>query len=108
MWQIDGFKFRRQQPLDSYIVDFVCFERKLFVELDGGQHAEQIEYDLERDAWLRSQGFFIERAGDRFIESAPVLPFFSRSLICGPTIQVTVLRRRILSSLKWYLPREFF
>jgi len=38
-WQIDGFKFRRQQPLGNYIADFVCFERRLIVEIDGGQHA---------------------------------------------------------------------
>ena len=61
LWQIDGFKFRRQQPLGNYIVDFVCFERKLIVELDGGQHAEQVEYDAERDAWLREQGFTVLR-----------------------------------------------
>ena len=61
LWQLDGFKFRRQQPLGKYIVDFVCFERKLIIELDGGQHAEQIEYDLERDGWLQEQSFTVLR-----------------------------------------------
>jgi very-short-patch-repair endonuclease len=56
-WQVDGYKFRRQQPLGNYIVDFVCLEKKLIVEVDGGQHAEQLGYDSERDAWLRAQGF---------------------------------------------------
>ena len=60
-WQIDGAKFRRQQPIGRYIVDFVCFERKIVVELDGGQHAEQTNYDSERDSWLRSQGFAVLR-----------------------------------------------
>ena len=60
-WQVDGYKFRRQQPLGQYIVDFVCLEKKLIVELDGGQHAEQLEYDSVRDAWLRAQGFRILR-----------------------------------------------
>jgi very-short-patch-repair endonuclease len=60
-WQIEGAKFRRQQPIGQYIVDFVCFERKVVIELDGGQHAEQINYDSERDSWLRSQGFFVLR-----------------------------------------------
>jgi len=45
--QIQGFKFRRQQPLGTYIVDFVCLEKKLVVELDGGQHAESQAYDAQ-------------------------------------------------------------
>ena len=60
-WQIEGHKFRRQQPLGNYIVDFVCLEKRLIIELDGGQHAEQIKYDLERDAWLHAQGFSVLR-----------------------------------------------
>jgi very-short-patch-repair endonuclease len=60
-WQIEGLKFRRQQPLGQYIVDFVCLEKGLIIELDGGQHAQQANYDTERDAWLRNQGFVILR-----------------------------------------------
>jgi very-short-patch-repair endonuclease len=60
-WQVDACKFRRQQPLGHYIVDFVCLQRRLIVELDGGQHAGQENYDNERDAWLRDQGFVILR-----------------------------------------------
>ena len=60
-WQVDGYKFRRQQPLGKYIVDFVCLEKKLIIELDGGQHAEQVEYDSTRDGWLGAQGFRIIR-----------------------------------------------
>ena len=60
-WQVDGYKFRRQQPLGKYIVDFVCLEKKLIIELDGGQHAEQSEYDAQRDGWLRAQGFTVLR-----------------------------------------------
>lgn len=56
-----GFKFRRQQPLGRYIVDFVCFEQRLIVELDGSQHADQQDYDAERDAWLQAQGFRVLR-----------------------------------------------
>lgn len=59
--QIGGYKFRRQQPLGDYIVDFVCFEKRLVVEVDGGQHSEQIEHDFRRDEWLKAQGFFILR-----------------------------------------------
>jgi very-short-patch-repair endonuclease len=59
--QIEGYKFRRQQPIGEYIVDFVCFEKRLIVEVDGGQHAEEIAYDSKRDEWLKSQGFSILR-----------------------------------------------
>jgi very-short-patch-repair endonuclease len=61
MWQLDGYKFRRQQPIRNYIVDFVCLEKRLIIELDGGQHVEQLKYDTERDAWLRAQGFSVLR-----------------------------------------------
>lgn len=61
MWQLGGYKFRRQQPLGNYIVDFLWCEKRLIVELDGGQHAEQSDYDAERDAWLREQGFTVLR-----------------------------------------------
>ena len=54
-------KFKRQKPMGRYIVDFVCVERRLIIELDGGQHAEQAEYDQHRDAWLRSQGYVVLR-----------------------------------------------
>lgn len=60
-WQIDGCKFRRQQPLGKYIVDFVCLEKRLIVEIDGGQHAHQVDYDQERDGWLRDQGLVVLR-----------------------------------------------
>jgi len=61
MWQLDDYKFRRQQPLGNYIVDFVCLEKRLIIEVDGGQHAEQSDYDAERDDWLREQGFIVLR-----------------------------------------------
>ena len=59
--QLDSFKFKRQQPLGNFIVDFICFESKLIVELDGGQHAENLEPDLARTHWLESQGFSVIR-----------------------------------------------
>ena len=62
--QIHGYKFRRQFPLGPYIVDFVCLEAKLIVEVDGGQHAEQRQKDEQRDKWLVSQNFRVLRFWD--------------------------------------------
>jgi very-short-patch-repair endonuclease len=55
-----GFKFKRQAPIGPYIVDFICFEDKLIIEVDGGQHAES-ESDQRRDAWLHSEGYKVVR-----------------------------------------------
>ena len=58
-----GFHFRRQAPFRGYFLDFVCFSRRLTVEVDGGQHseAEQAAHDEVRDRVLRSQGFRVMR-----------------------------------------------
>jgi very-short-patch-repair endonuclease len=58
---LQGFKFRRQETIGKYIVDFVCYEKKIIIELDGGQHSEHEEKDQIRDEWLRSGGFKIVR-----------------------------------------------
>jgi adenine-specific DNA-methyltransferase len=59
--QIAGFKFRRQHQVGLYICDFACLDRMLVVELDGSQHAENLEYDQRRDRFLRSAGFEVLR-----------------------------------------------
>jgi len=59
--QMEGLKFRRQQPIGRYIVDFACFEKKIVIEVDGGQHVLERRQDTERDEWLRSQGFTVLR-----------------------------------------------
>jgi very-short-patch-repair endonuclease len=56
-----GFKFRRQVPIGPFIADFCCLERRLIVELDGGQHLEQGEHDSERTRYLEAQGFRVIR-----------------------------------------------
>jgi very-short-patch-repair endonuclease len=56
-----GFKFKRQVPIGTYIVDFVCLEKRLIVELDGGQHFNNQKYDTERTAWLKGRGFKVLR-----------------------------------------------
>jgi len=61
--RFSNFKFKRQQTLGAYIVDFVCFERRLIIELDGYQHGfdENLQRDRQRDDWLRSQCFTVLR-----------------------------------------------
>jgi very-short-patch-repair endonuclease len=58
-----GVHFRRQAPIGPYIVDFAAIDRRLVVEIDGGQHAEpdQAEYDARRSAYLEAQGFRVLR-----------------------------------------------
>jgi len=60
---LKGFKFRRQEPIGTYIVDFVSFEKKLIVEVDGSLHQEtEIKInDIQRSAWLKEQGFKVLR-----------------------------------------------
>ena len=59
--QLDGIKFRRQQPIGKFIVDFVCFEKRIVIELDGGQHAVTKSKDNDRDRWLADKGFIVMR-----------------------------------------------
>jgi very-short-patch-repair endonuclease len=58
--RLSGFKFRRQVPVGSYIVDFLCVGAKLIVKADGSQHAEN-DRDAVRDAYLESQGWKVLR-----------------------------------------------
>jgi very-short-patch-repair endonuclease len=58
-----GCKFRRQHPLGSYIVDFICLERRLIIEIDGVQHLDS-QQDAARDQWLNQQGFHVLRYWD--------------------------------------------
>jgi very-short-patch-repair endonuclease len=59
--QMEGYNFRRQEPIGSYIVDFVCQEKKTVIEVDGGQHSVERERDFERDKWLEGQGYKVLR-----------------------------------------------
>jgi very-short-patch-repair endonuclease len=58
--QLGGFKFVRQEPIDRYCVDFVCRERRLIIELDGGQHSERPQ-DRQRDSELSALGYRVIR-----------------------------------------------
>jgi len=61
--QLEGLKFRRQAPIGPYIVDFFCAERRLAVEVDGGQHSRyaKLQADARRDAWLTEHGVRVVR-----------------------------------------------
>ncbi|WP_411834658.1 endonuclease domain-containing protein [Pseudoxanthomonas mexicana] len=59
--QLEGCKFRRQHPFGDYILDFACLERKVVVELDGGQHADNAAHDAIRSRALEKAGFTILR-----------------------------------------------
>ncbi len=58
--RLAAYKFRRQVVLQPYIVDFVCFDRRVIVEADGSQHIDN-SYDARRDRWLREQGLLVLR-----------------------------------------------
>ncbi|MBB3772099.1 very-short-patch-repair endonuclease [Angulomicrobium tetraedrale] len=57
--QLDGWKFRRQEPIDRFTVDFLCADAKLVIELDGGQHTAEL--DAERTRMIEAFGYFIIR-----------------------------------------------
>ena len=59
--QMHGIKFRRQQPIEEYIVDFVSFEKRIVIELDGGQHKTNTRKDNERDRFLAENDFIVFR-----------------------------------------------
>ena len=57
--QLSGLKFRQQVEIDGYVVDFLCPDRRLIIEVDGGQHSPEV--DARRTAFLESQGFTVIR-----------------------------------------------
>ena len=58
---LKGFKFRRQVPIGPYIVDFLCAEKRLGIEIDGISHDHQLAYDARRDSYLRNMGYRVLR-----------------------------------------------
>ncbi|WP_374544463.1 endonuclease domain-containing protein [Rhodoblastus sp.] len=85
-----GLHFRRQAPLKGYILDFVCFDRRLIVEIDGAQHGEraQISHDARRDAVFAAEGFmtlrFWNNDVDRNLDSV-IDTIFARAMERPPT-----------------------
>ena len=75
LWQylrknrLGGFHFRRQQVIQGFIVDFYCHKAGLVVEVDGGVHEDQIEYDQERDKILEGRDLRILRVKNEEIQN---------------------------------------
>ena len=69
--RLSAYKLRRQVPFKSYILDFVCFEKRLVIEIDGSQHAES-RSDAARDAALSAEGFSIARYWNNDVLQRPV------------------------------------
>lgn len=69
--QFQGLKFRRQYPVGNYIVDFICKEIKLIIEIDGGQHNSEdgIEYDIKRTEYLETKGYKVIRFWNNEIDN---------------------------------------
>ena len=66
-----GLKFKKQVPIGKYIVDFLCIDYKVVIELDGSGHLEgkQVEYDIKRDEYIKSKGYKIIRILDNEIKN---------------------------------------
>jgi very-short-patch-repair endonuclease len=83
-------KFRRQQPIGAYIVDFVCFQKKITAEVDGGQHAqpEEMRNDRIRDQRFEAQGYKILRFWDNEVltNTQGVLEVISRHCLNHPPL----------------------
>ncbi len=84
--RLGGIKFKRQKPIGPYIVDFACVERRLVIEIDGGQHMEQTDYDRERDRFLASLGYRVLRFWNNQVlqETEEVLLVIVRALDLPP------------------------
>ena len=95
--RFEGYGFRRQYPIDEkYIADFACLEKNLVIELDGGQHAEQIAYDNARTEFLAKKGYEVLRFWNNdVIENIEgVLTLISEHLKKSPSLTLPRKRER--------------
>ena len=67
--RLNGYKFVREQVIGNYIADFVCREKKVIIEIDGGQHMKAMEYDRQRTEFLEKNGYKILRAWNNEVTS---------------------------------------
>ena len=78
---LDGFHFRRQQVIDGYVADFYCDAAKLVIELDGGAHQEQWQYDESRDTVIASLGVRVLRiSNDAMLDVEAVVEHIRQAL----------------------------
>jgi len=84
--QLDGLYFRRQHAIGSYIVDFICIQAKLIIEVDGSSHLEQEEYDTERTRWLEEEKGYrmIRFANDDVLKNILEVVEAIRNAVKGP------------------------
>ena len=89
--KLEGWKFRRQSGVAGYVVDFVCHELKLIVEVDGPHHdePEQAEFDERRDEMLKQAGFAVLRLDEALVRREPG----------QAVLQIIGVGRRILAGL---------
>jgi very-short-patch-repair endonuclease len=66
--RLDGWTWRRQATVGPFIVDFLCLEAAIAVELDGAIHADQVEYDARREAYLKRRGLQVLRFGNAQVD----------------------------------------
>jgi very-short-patch-repair endonuclease len=90
--QLDGLYFRRQHAVGTYILDFVCIQEKLVVEVDGGSHLEQEEYDQDRTRWLEDEkGYRVIRfTNDDFLKNIHEVVEAFRDTVKGPHLSSKV------------------
>lgn len=89
--KLEGLKFRRQQPIGPYIADFVCFEKNVVIEVDGGQHTVFEKKDRERNRWFEEQGY-------------RVLRFWNHEVLSNIEAVLDAIRRAALNTLPFPLP----
>ena len=84
--QFLGFRFRRQAPVGPYIADFLCYEKRLVIELDGSHHLEHQFYDQQRTLFLRDEGFDVLRFWNHqvFLETECVIQMIALRLGVHP------------------------
>ena len=81
-----GYKFKRQVPIDKYIVDFLCTDTNLIIELDGSQHLnDRKQYDVERDDYLKQKGYRIIRILDNELKNIDNVLEYIRQNIKSPS-----------------------
>jgi very-short-patch-repair endonuclease len=97
--QIEGCKFRRQQPIEDYIVDFVSFDKRIIIEVDGGQHATDKINDSARDAWFRANGFEVLRFwNNEIFENLDGVLEVIRNTLLTPTLDPSRRGREIITT----------